>query len=182
MEYTVEKILAQKRFKQRNGREIIKYKVKWEGYEEVSWEPAGNLRNCRAKIDEFLASRDDDDGHGGDGETGGDASAIVPSNFMAMLHATATSTTSHDVEAEEKLDDTEQLSIGTVDPQLLDVYDLGFDEFNHSDDQVSDQEPEFLDQEPEPVQEPDRDRSSAIAATTTNTTNTSSFSPRVLGS
>lgn len=152
MEYTVEKILAQKRFKQRNGREIIKYKVKWEGYEEVSWEPAGNLRNCRAKIDEFLASRDDDDGHGGDGETGGDASAIVPSNFMAMLHATATSTTSHDVEAEEKLDDTEQLSIGTVDPQSLDVYDFGFDEFNHSDDQVSDQEPEPV-QEPEAVQE-----------------------------
>ena len=122
MEYTVEKVLAQKRFKQRNGRSMTKYLVKWEGYDDPTWEPVRNLSNCRAKIDEFLASRDesehadgatdagqavDEEAHATD--TGADANRIVPSTFMAMLHAT---TTTHDVdvEQEEKTDDLEEKS------------------------------------------------------------------------
>lgn len=178
MEYTVEKILAQKRFKQRNGRAMNKYLVKWDGYDKPTWEPARNLSNCRAKIDEFLATRGESEpsngavvGQGNDGEdlatddqvvddvdhgdTGVDASRIVPSSYMAMLHATTTPTTTHDVEQEEKIDDTEQeadipVSNDTDDGSYghMDVYD-----FNDSDDQVSDQEPEAV-QEIEAVQAP----------------------------
>lgn len=191
MEYTVEKVLAQKRFKQRSGRATTKYLVKWEGYDEPTWEPVSNLRNCRAKIDEFLASRDDSEpsngadvdagedqaAHDAADDDGGDAGRIVPSSYMAMLHATTTTTTTHDVEEEEKHDDSEQqaMTSDTVDatqaPRPMDVFEFGFDDvddcvsFEEASDQealdqdaldqeASDQDQEASDQEPASVQAP----------------------------
>jgi hypothetical protein len=55
-EYVVESILGEKRVKQRRGRYKTMYLVKWEGFDEETWEPLSNLVNCRAKIDDFRAT------------------------------------------------------------------------------------------------------------------------------
>jgi hypothetical protein len=56
MEYVVEAILGEKLFKQRNGRRKTRFLVKWEGYDEPTWEPSENLSNCQEKIDAYRAS------------------------------------------------------------------------------------------------------------------------------
>ena len=57
MEFIVERIEGEKRFKQRSGRHVTKYLVKWEGYDDRTWEPIRNLKNCKDKIAEFKARR-----------------------------------------------------------------------------------------------------------------------------
>ena len=55
-EYVVEAILDEKRVK-RGARSVVKYKVKWEGYEAPTWEPLANLRNCKDKLDAYRAAK-----------------------------------------------------------------------------------------------------------------------------
>ena len=47
-DYEVEKVLSE-----RGVGADKKYLVKWVGYSKPSWEPAANLDNCDARIDEF---------------------------------------------------------------------------------------------------------------------------------
>jgi hypothetical protein len=54
-EYVVEHISGEKRVKVRGGGFVIKYKVKWKGYPNATWEPESNLDNCRQKIEDFRA-------------------------------------------------------------------------------------------------------------------------------
>ena len=56
-EYVVEKILDLKRHKQRNGRFKMLYLVKWEGYDDLTWEPFEHLLNCKDKLDDFLLNQ-----------------------------------------------------------------------------------------------------------------------------
>ena len=39
--------------KQRNGRIKVLYLVKWEGWDDPTWEPAEHLVNCKKKLDDF---------------------------------------------------------------------------------------------------------------------------------
>ena len=52
-EYVVETIIREKRQKQRNGRIKVLYLVKWQGYDDQTWEPAEHLVNCKKKLDDF---------------------------------------------------------------------------------------------------------------------------------
>ena len=58
--FTVERILGEKRGKARDGR-VTYYLVKYEGYDEPTWQSVGNLTNCQDKIDEFKANNRDKD-------------------------------------------------------------------------------------------------------------------------
>ncbi|XP_063924622.1 uncharacterized protein LOC135138567 [Zophobas morio] len=49
-EYNVEKIIG-KRFNPR--KRLWEYEVKWESYQEPSWEPLAHLENCKALVQEF---------------------------------------------------------------------------------------------------------------------------------
>lgn len=62
----MEKILSEKRVKQRNGRKKILYLVKWEGFDEQTWEPASHLRNCKEKLELFRKENNDDEKDGED--------------------------------------------------------------------------------------------------------------------
>lgn len=48
--------------KQRSGRRVTYFLVKWEGYEQPTWEPQRNLHNCQEKIDAFRAQRNASNG------------------------------------------------------------------------------------------------------------------------
>jgi hypothetical protein len=51
-EYVVEAILGERRVRRR-GRTVVQYKVKWEGFEEPTWEPTSNLKNCKDELDAY---------------------------------------------------------------------------------------------------------------------------------
>ena len=42
----------------RRGRFTTQYLVKWEGYDEQSWEPAKNLTNCADQLAQFRAQQE----------------------------------------------------------------------------------------------------------------------------
>jgi hypothetical protein len=52
-EYKVEIILAKKEEKEARQGLVTKWAVKWEGFNEMTWEPAGNLTNVRSDVDAF---------------------------------------------------------------------------------------------------------------------------------
>ncbi|KAI9651698.1 MAG: hypothetical protein M1831_000513 [Alyxoria varia] len=52
-EYVVEKLLDHK-FKGKKG--IVEYLIKWEGWEETTWEPEENLEGCDDKMNEYFES------------------------------------------------------------------------------------------------------------------------------
>lgn len=55
-QYEVEIILAKKEFTEPRKGKVMKWAVKWQGYDETSqmtWEPAGNLTNVRTEVDAF---------------------------------------------------------------------------------------------------------------------------------
>ena len=56
-EYVVEAILGEKRAKQRNGKTKVLYQVKWAGYDDITWEPASHLMNCKGKLQEYLRKK-----------------------------------------------------------------------------------------------------------------------------
>ena len=56
-DYEVEAIVGEKRFKAPSGGSILKYQVKWGGYDELSWEPLANLKNCMDKVEAFRAGK-----------------------------------------------------------------------------------------------------------------------------
>lgn len=55
--FVVERIIEKKRFKISNRRYIWKYLVKWEDYDQCTWEPVSNMTDCQKKIDEFEAQQ-----------------------------------------------------------------------------------------------------------------------------
>jgi len=55
-QYEVEIILAKKEFTEPRKGKVMKWAVKWQGFDETSqmtWEPAGNLTNVRSEVDAF---------------------------------------------------------------------------------------------------------------------------------
>ena len=72
-EYIVEYIVGEMRTKQRNGRYMTKFLVKWHGYDKPTWEPAANMTNCREKIEEYRARGSTNAANGAEvGEKAGD--------------------------------------------------------------------------------------------------------------
>jgi hypothetical protein len=49
--FLIERIIG---MRTKRGRK--EYHVKWEGYEETSWEPARNIEKCKGLVAEFLAT------------------------------------------------------------------------------------------------------------------------------
>ena len=129
-EYVVERILKEKRVKQRNGRSKTMYLVKWEGYNEETWEPVRNLSNCREKIDEFRAQRDS---VSDEQEASATTAMEVDGNPSSMEHGNGER--GHETEDEECKDDrttsVNESVTEVVQPvageDAADVFDFGFD-------------------------------------------------------
>ena len=136
-EYVVERILKEKRVKQRNGRSQTMYLVKWEGYNEETWEPVRNLSNCREKIDEFRAQR-----HIlSDEQEATRTTAIEVEGSPSIAH-NDNSEREHEAEVEECKDDSatsvNECVAGVVQPVACDdAFDVFDYEFDASDDECA---------------------------------------------
>jgi hypothetical protein len=81
-EYVVEAILGEKRVK-RGSRKVVLYKVKWEGYDEPSWEPLSNLKNCKEKLETYKASLGQPSDSATEAQNQDEATRVVSESVLA---------------------------------------------------------------------------------------------------
>ncbi len=129
-EYVVEKILSEKRVKQRNGRKKVLYLVKWEGFDEPTWEPASHLTNCKEKLELFRKKNAEDEEEKQDEAVGESVDSVDEVKEDESVESV------DEVEQGESVDEVEQDEAGKESDEehsFLDSDESGDDEDGHED-------------------------------------------------